>query len=666
MRLSAEARRIRLLERIDSILGSSYELSKVIRRIYQETGKVLDTSNFYIAIFDRKEEMIHFAVYTINGKELEASSRKFGNGMTEYVIKTKRAWRIGRNLKKQAARHGIRPFGKSARSWLGVPMLYKNSVEGVIAIQDYERTNAYGPDDEKFLFSIASRAAVVIANTRLMEDEINRARELALMNEVAHRMTRRLNIDAISESLTRTIIKHFKNLNVAIFLIRDNKIALKSLSLGFREEVPRNLTLEPGQGLVGQAVRTGKTIVVNDIGRDRRYLAFGQTCTRSEIAIPLIISRRAIGVLDVQCNEKNAFSPGTVRILELIADRFTAALHNARLYEDATNHARELSVSFSIAKSLISALELDEVLGQIVTVIRKSFNFANIAILLIDREKKDLYVKAAHGYANRLLKNLRLKIGKQGICGRVAANGEAFYAPDVRKIPFYHQWKKSIRSEVAIPLKIRDEVIGVLDIESERVNDFDERDLRLFTIFASQAAVAIENARLYDETKSLSLTDALTRIANRRHFDLMIENEFKKARGYTRPMSLAILDIDDFKHFNDNYGHLSGDRILVHIAATLKENLRDTDFIARYGGEEFVIIFPETPSNVALRVSERIRASIENNRIMIKVVGKKACTVSIGISTFPGDADGIVELIQNADKALYRAKQLGKNRVEAT
>ncbi|OGC42360.1 hypothetical protein A2Y85_02680 [candidate division WOR-3 bacterium RBG_13_43_14] len=213
-------------------------------------------------------------------------------------------------------------------------------------------------------------------------------------------------------------------------------------------------------------------------------------------------------------------------------------------------------------------------------------------------------------------------------------------------------------------MKIRDEVIGVLDIESDKLNVFTDRDLRLFSIFASQAAIAIENARLYDETKSLSLTDALTQIANRRHFDLMIENEFRKARGYSRPLSLAILDIDNFKHFNDSYGHLNGDRILVHIAGALKDNLRDTDFIARYGGEEFVIIFPETSSTVALRVSERIREAIQNQRIMIKGAGKKACTVSIGVSTFPNNAEGIIELIQNADKALYRAKQLGKNRIE--
>ncbi len=666
MRLSPEAKRIRLLERIDSILGTSYDLSKVIKKIHLETSKVMDTSNFYIATYDRKENMINFEIYYINNKEQTIRSRKFSNGMTEYIIKTKRPWRINRNINQQANRRGIHPVGKSAKSWLGVPMLYKNNAEGVITIQNYKKENAYSIDDEKFLFSIASRAAVVVANTRLMEEEIKRARELSLMNEVAHRLTRSLNVESICESLTKTVIKHFNNLNVTIFLLEGKKIVLKSMSRGFLDEVPRNLTVEMGQGLVGRAAKIGKMIIVNDTSKDKRYIAFGQTCTRSEIVIPLIISRKIIGILNIECNELNAFNPNTVRILELIADRLSVALHNAQLYQGAMSHAKELSVSFTIAKSLISALELDDVLNQIVSVVRKSFSYANIAILLIDNKNKELYIKAAHGYAKRLIRKMRLKIGKEGICGHVAATGEIFYAADVNKVHFYRRWKKSIRSEAAIPLKIRDEIIGVLDIESDKPNAFTERDLRLFSIFASQAAIAIENARLFDETKSLSLTDALTQIANRRHFDLMIENEFRKARGYSRPMSLAILDIDDFKNFNDSYGHLNGDRILVHIAKTLKYNLRDTDFIARYGGEEFVIIFPETQSNVALRVCERIREAIENQKIAIKGAGKKSCSVSIGVSTYPSDAEGIIDLIQNADKALYRAKQLGKNRVEST
>jgi diguanylate cyclase (GGDEF)-like protein len=224
--------------------------------------------------------------------------------------------------------------------------------------------------------------------------------------------------------------------------------------------------------------------------------------------------------------------------------------------------------------------------------------------------------------------------------------------------------KRSVRSEAAIPLKIRDEVIGVLDIESDKLNAFSEKDLRMFSVFATQAAIAIENARLYDETKILSLTDGLTKIANRRHFDLTVESEVRKARGYSRSISLAMIDLDNFKHFNDRYGHQAGDRMLINIARILKESIRDTDFVARYGGEEFVIVFPETGNDAAIRVSERIRRKVEDCAVYVKGLGKKCTTVSLGVATYPFNAQDVAELVYNADKALYRAKQLGKNRVE--
>lgn len=628
----------------------------------------MDTSNFYIAIHHAEENRISFEIYTIDGEEHHVSSRQLSKGLTEYVIKTKKPVRINSNVKQFCKKIGVKPVGRNAKSWLGVPMIYKNNVEGVITIQDYNKAEVYSAEDERFLSHIASRAAIVVANTRLIEEEVRRAKELELMNQIAHRLTRSLRVSDICENVTRSITQKFKNMNVAIFLLENHNLVLKKLSKGFSADVPRDLTMKIGEGIVGTVVKTGKAVVSNDISKEKTYKAYGQRTTRSEVAIPLKVSQKTIGALNIECNELNAFNRTTVRILELIADRLSVALHNAQLYEEATSHAKELAVSFTIAKSLISTLELDDVLAKILEVIRTSFGFTNVAICLIDKQKNILYVKAGCGYSSRMLKKIRFKIqkGTEGICPHVAATGEMFYAPDVNKVPFYYQGKKSIRSEAAIPLKIRGEAIGVLDIESDKLDAFSARDLRLFSVFASQAAVAIENARLYDETKALSLTDALTKTANRRHFDLMLDTEIRKAKGYSRPLTLAMVDLDNFKSFNDRYGHMAGDKMLLHIANTLKRNTRDTDFVARYGGEEFAIIFPETNNESALRVSQRVRAAIERDMLLIRGIGRKKLTVSIGLATYPVHAVCADSLIKNADKALYVAKQQGKNRVETT
>ncbi|MGQ9817282.1 MAG: diguanylate cyclase [bacterium] len=665
MKLVDEKERLELLKRIDRILGSSFNLNKVIRMIYKEISKVMDTSNFYIAIYNKKNKTIEFQIYTIEGREITPYSRPLSKGLTEYVIRTKKSLLINKNLKKQCRRLGITPHGKDAYSWLGVPMIYRDNVEGVMTVQDYQKEDAYTWEDELFLENIASKAAVVIANTRLVEEQMRRAEELAMLNKIVHRLTRSLNIIEICNSVSSSILEHFKNFNTAIFLKEGDELVLKKLSKGFRDEVPRDLRMKFGQGIVGTSAQIGKTIVVNDTRNDTRYIAFGQTSTRSEVAIPLMIKRELIGVLDVQCDKPNAFDDGSVRILELIGDRLSVAFHNAMLYEDALARSRELSVSFTIAQSLVSTLDLDDVLNRILEVIRENFGYENCAILLIDKKTNELYVRASRGYPDYLIKKFRLDITKkQGITSYVAASGKPYYAPDVRKVPFYVPGKRSIRSEAAVPMILREEVIGVLDIQSEKLNAFSERDIRMFTIFASQAAIAIENARLYNETKALSLTDSLTQIANRRHFDLILENELKRGRGYSRSVSLAMIDLDHFKQFNDRYGHPAGDQLLIAVAEKIRRTVRDTDFVARYGGEEFVIIFPETPGGSAYKICERVRGAIENNQIVINKYGKLGITISIGVATYPQSAQSAQELIQKADLALYRAKKLGRNRVE--
>jgi diguanylate cyclase (GGDEF)-like protein len=661
--MDKERNRVKLFTRIDRILGSSYDLSKVIRKIYLEISKVLDCSNFYIAIYDQQNKMIHFKVYTMDGRERQARPRALGKGLTEHVMKTKKPILINNNLKQYCRDIGIKPVGRDAKSWLGVPLIYKGNIEGVMTVQDYTKTDVYTNDDVYLLNRIATRAAVVIANTRLIEDEMKRAKELEAMNKIAHRLTKSLDVSDICESVTRSILQYFKNFNVAVLLVENDKIVLRKLSKGFRDDVKKGLTIDMGKGIIGTVAKTGKKLVANDVKKERLYRALSHSLTQSEIALPLKIGKRTIGVLNIECSEKNVFTNNTVRILELIADRLSVALQNARLYEEATNSAKELAVSFTIAKSLISNLELDHVLSTILKVIRDTFGYAVIAILLKDHD--ELYVKAAHGYAKNVIKKIRLKIGRQGICGKVAQTGKLLYAPNVTEVPYYYEGKKTIRSEAAIPLEIKGNVIGVLNIESDKPDAFTAKDLHMFSVFATQAALAIENARLYNETKELSLTDALTKIANRRHFNLVLDSEIKKAKGYSRPLSLAMIDLDDFKVFNDNFGHVTGDRLLTLIADTLKNNLRDTDFVARYGGEEFVIIFPETSQPLALKVSERLRQAVAQRPLRIKKRGKKKMTISIGIATYPNHAENKIELVNTADRALYRAKKLGKNRVES-
>jgi len=166
--------------------------------------------------------------------------------------------------------------------------------------------------------------------------------------------------------------------------------------------------------------------------------------------------------------------------------------------------------------------------------------------------------------------------------------------------------------------------------------------------------VSRENARLYEEAKALSLRDSLTGCGNRRYMEIMLEKIFAESKRYGRHLSAIMLDIDYFKKYNDTYGHIAGDNLLIRLAAIVSQEIRDTDLVIRYGGEEFLILLPETELQSALEVAERIRKDVE---------AKGDITVSLGVSTYVKEMQNKEALISSADEALYQAKGAGRNRV---
>ncbi|MEK6537574.1 MAG: sensor domain-containing diguanylate cyclase, partial [Nitrospirota bacterium] len=223
-------------------------------------------------------------------------------------------------------------------------------------------------------------------------------------------------------------------------------------------------------------------------------------------------------------------------------------------------------------------------------------------------------------------------------------------------------------SFISLPLKISNKSIGVLNLADKRDGtDFSGNDVKLLEAIALYSAVAIERSVYYQSSidlRKISITDPLTSLLNRRYFEERISEEMERSKRHRQPFSLIILDIDDFKVLNDSYGHLCGDEILKTTTNVIRRCVRVIDIAARYGGEEFAIILPTTDKDDAGIIAERIRSEIAGTVCLIKDAGKKlSITVSLGIASFPDDASTITELINNADRALYSAKNQGKNRV---
>jgi len=221
---------------------------------------------------------------------------------------------------------------------------------------------------------------------------------------------------------------------------------------------------------------------------------------------------------------------------------------------------------------------------------------------------------------------------------------------------------RNVKSLMCVPLQVKGNTYGLILIEHTITNAFDENSVRLLEVITQQVSIAIENAKLYEKLQDYANTDGLTQVYNRAYFQKRLYEELSRARQQGYEVSIIFFDIDDFKIYNDTYGHLFGDMILQSIALAVKDSVRKDDVVARFGGEEFIILLPYTGKEVAYEKAEELRRKIselvicdQNNNVASSV------SVSMGVSTFPTLAKNEIELLNSADKALYAAKERGKN-----
>jgi len=216
---------------------------------------------------------------------------------------------------------------------------------------------------------------------------------------------------------------------------------------------------------------------------------------------------------------------------------------------------------------------------------------------------------------------------------------------------------------VIVPLKAKNKVNGIIVADNIYTHKpITKDDLRMLVMLSNEAGLAIENSQLYEQTLIKSHMDSLTGLWNHGYFQYLLNKEIQNAQEKNLPLSLIMLDIDNFKTYNDTLGHQAGDQILVEISKILRDYSRKIDWVCRYGGEEFAIILPQTPKKEALSIAEQLRKKVEEYPFIYEEVmpGKKI-TVSCGIASFPEDGKTNSELIASADKYLYQAKKQGKN-----
>ncbi|MEW6409390.1 MAG: sensor domain-containing diguanylate cyclase [Nitrospirota bacterium] len=337
-----------------------------------------------------------------------------------------------------------------------------------------------------------------------------------------------------------------------------------------------------------------------------------------------------------------------------------------KLNEELNKKVIESFLLYKISKVLQFNYNIDDALSEVMNIIKDASGIEHIAIMLLDPQEKILRIRAAHGLKEGTIKEVSFEIG-EGVVGEVAETGKPALISDVSKdkrFSFFKGWEPQIGSFIAVPLKLKEGIIGVLSVHSDEKGRFLEKDLIFMTQIGEDLSLAIEKANIFNSIWELAIKDELCGIYNRRYLLEAMNRELIRAKRNKAQLSLLMIDIDDFKVYNDTLGHLAGDDALRTVAKIASNTLRVSDIIARYGGEEFVALLPDTTKDGAVITAEKIRHNIENKKLTIESLPLKLLTVSIGIATFPEDVKTPGDLLYCADLSMYNAKRNGKNQVK--
>ena len=464
-----------------------------------------------------------------------AETRSLANGADAWSA-TSEAARTGRTVIisdiENDPRYGAEKRSAGMRSSVAAPISAGGKTIGVLRSQS-ERANAFDEVDGVALQALAQEMGIAIENARLFQEQQDRADFFREVAELSSSMSSTLDLDDALSRIVRTIRDAFDCYHVGIGLIEGEDVIYKfgagapSDNPSFRFDPAR---LKVGsEGLTGWVAKTGEPILAPDVSRDSRYVAMRHLNTKSELVIPIRAKGEVIGVLDLQSDRLNAFDDADLITIQSLANEAGISIENARLFEAERRRNERMAVINAVALNVSAVLTLGELLPHVVQLARETFGYHTVGVFLVDEDEREVVLEALDsGDAAVPSRGARMAVGGEGIVGHVAGSGLPWITGDVSADPFYTNLSvesAKTKSELAMPIKQGDLVVGVLDFHSERADAFDDTDMLIAQTLANQLAVAIENARIFDETRDLAILEERNRMAREIHDTL--------AQGFT-------------------------------------------------------------------------------------------------------------------------------------
>ena len=541
----------------------------------------------------------------------------------------------------------------------------KDSLIGVLSVDN--PPNGTVPD-RSLLMSLeilAAKAGQAIKEAWIYEKTERRLAQIEILYDISSRTGAIENEEKFLKQVCDTLKNQSKYLWVGI-LRKDSEAEILYMAAqnGLEDIRFSDVQYKIGRdgGIAGSVAASGQFKIIEDFAKAKRQYVPFHYKAKSQLAVPIRKRDKVLGVIVAESEQVNSFSQEDRRFMRTLANQVASVLSSLSITKMRNEELRIRRALFEIGNMLSSILEPERLLRKIMDILRNTFSYTSAAIFLTEKENNEEYLilKAFAGRMDKELDDYKIKKGAEGVVGFAASTGTPINVPDVTKFPLYISGFKETQSELAVPIKYHDRILGVLDVESERLNAFDEQDEQLLELFASEISVALVNAQLYEELESLAVTDGLTGLYNYRAFMENLGREIRRANRLKHKLALLFADLDFFKKYNDSFGHPQGDKVLQLFAEIIGENIRkEVDFAARYGGEEFTIILPETQIKEAKYAAERIRKTFAKQS---KETLQQPVTVSFGIAVFPENGKDAEMLLKSADEALYNAKSQGRNK----
>jgi diguanylate cyclase (GGDEF)-like protein len=521
-------------------------------------------------------------------------------------------------------------------------------------------------------------ATLAAQHLMLMREDVQReiqTRSLALLLETARVLAREFDLDELFRRFHSLI---GRVMDASIFFAALRTPGDDALEIHYNAEFNKTSNERirmPLNTVSGEVLRTGRPVIIRqpeDWDRVRSVTYGDAVNPASALIVPMKLADRVLGVLSVQSNRGRAYSETDCDIFVAISEQLAVAIENSKNLQASTQRAADLNLLVEVARAVSSELDLHRVFSKIHSQVRRVIDAPLFYVALGSGEGESVRLEY-------LVEGEKVfepqKYSTSGtIVGMVIASGKAIYVRNTdERDRLTNQpigaGPTTVQSVVAVPMIVGGQTIGAISAQSYEPDAYNERHMQLLSAIAEQSGVAVQNARLYEQARTLADHDPLTELLHHRGMQDRLSIELKRAQRTEARLALLMIDIDKFKSFNDTYGHPAGDRVLKTVASALRRVARDTDVVGRYGGDEFCAILPDTDVEAAWKFAGRLVAEVNCRHFEVEDGRTVPIDLSIGVAVFPDDAQRREDLIQAADESLYvkkRAAAMGPANVPQT